>query len=344
MYHDSHRPDGFCSSRAGQPHLRARLPEQRWIRYAGEVGRTTSSHAVPSACAPNRCPAAHALEVFQGASTSGVLCLLRKTPANRAVGICLETSRPARTSAERASGRCRAVAVQIATATGRTAAVVLNALARARCAVTICCDSGNAQVNAREIVHSRRFRRRNHTGDEQAQLAADGAQVGFTPIGFTPIAFTKPAMAPAALIAHALSATQCPDVHRIGREAEDTVVIGNRAAPAEAPIPFPVKLAGINDLADHARGHLRRQAKPLADGVAGPPVDGDADTDLLPPRRVIDAVSRLIGRLHRWQQKLPLFARRERRDVRGGFHGSGTTQTASTCAMVKGSRAHASPG
>mgnify|MGYP006892193696 FL=1 len=289
----------------------------------------------------NSCPLADATQVFEGNPASGVFRLGDDALADRVVGVRGEATLLARQFLEAAARRLRALALQLGAQAAVAVAHVVHGAAAVDCSVAVGGDVRNTEINAKPAFRVNWRFVGNVAGRVQVELALAMHQVAFAAL-----VLKQRQLMRAGHERDGLPTAKQPDRHgAVGKaEVQDATVIRYSAKFAKLPLRLFVQLVGVNDLADHAHGHLRRQAKLLADGVVRQPVDRDAAKGLLLPRHVTDVVGRLIGCLHRLQQKFTLFVSREQLDFRGEFHVSIITQTPSKFNMLKGGRAHSSPG
>lgn len=278
--------------------------------------------------APNRYPVTDTLEVFEGDPAPGVLRGLHDTLADAVVGVCLVALLLAGYLAELALGRPRPLALEVAAAVLVLAALVFNLLAAVLLAVAVCREVDDAEVDAEESANVFWRWRLDFAGDEQVELAADVAQVGLAPV-----ALQQLALALTTQVRHALATLKRPDTHHllVGAEAEDAVIVGERAARLEgAPGSF-VELVGVGHLADSPHRHLGGQAVAFAHGVVGEVVQRVLLKRLARPRLLADVVAGGVGCLQSLEQHSVLFGRGLQLDLSREFHIGSITYPTERC-------------
>lgn len=265
---------------------------------------------------PSRNPLANPRQVFQADRACGALGGCHDCFANAVIHVFLVAGLFTFELVEFPLRRTRAVALQVAAAVRKRAALLLNRLSRVGHPIGIDGEVHNAQVNPEGIHPSRLFFAGHITDREDVPFPSDQAQIDF------PLAIGEQA----ALMCSTDKRDLLPTAGRPERDGvivhkpKDPIIEGLRCRWTKPPLDFLVELVGVGNLSNAAHNHLGRQWKFLTTQVVTQVMQAILPKRLLLPGQVRDPIARRIRRLQGLTQRSLLFRCRQQLELRNQFH------------------------
>ena len=271
----------------------------------------------------NRYPVADAAQVFQGDPAASVLSLFHNAFADRVVDVCGKATLLARQLLEATLRAARALALQLLAQAPVTKAHGLNRRPRVHDAIAIYSDIHDAQVNAEKAVRVKRRFFGYLAGRREVEVA-----LAIDQVAFALLVCQQGQLVCAGHEGHVLSTAQQPDRHRsIGHApVQDAAVVGDAAVFSEVALRLPILFVGVDNLADAADGHLRREGKPGANLVVNELMDTVLRPDPVTPDNGADGVAGGVGRRQRFEEQNTLLGGWLQLDYRGQLHRSSIAQ------------------
>lgn len=259
-----------------------------------------------SLLAPNGYPVADAFQVLNGDPASSVFRFLHNMLTDAVVGIRLITRLFTRQIAEFSFCGLSSFLLKITAAVSVFPALFINRRATVSFAVRIGGQINDAQVNAKKISDILRFRRLDFAGNKEIELAADVAQ-----ISLSAFAFQQFALSFATFIDHVLAALKRLDAYDLigNLEAQDAIVIRERAVWPKDSLSFLVHFIGHSNLGNSPHRNLGGQVKPVTECSVNQMMQSKLIKGLCFPCSLAGIIASGIGRLKRFKQSLVLFQR-----------------------------------
>ena len=251
----------------------------------------------------NRDPLAYAAEFFDGEGAMGAFGVLHNRLADLVIHILLIASLLAAKLLQFATGRVRALALQIATAVGKGAARFLDSFARVDRAVAIGEDIDHSEVATEHALHIPRFSFLDITGTKKIPLALDEGEVRLSLL-----VLEKILLARSTHELDSLAAGDGPDGDFRGGEfpSQYPRIIGDRTGRAERALGLPVEFVGVTDLGFGAHHHLGTEGEEPSGLMVASAVNVVLAEDSMPPGPIREPIAESIGLLHSLAEGLRL--------------------------------------
>lgn len=150
-----------------------------------------------------------------------------------------------------------AFTLQVAPPMRESTANLINLFAATYRRVRVRQDVDDAEIHSYHIIRIDRRRGFNFTHRVQVIVALAQYKINFTLPKWQQLALVV-----TALKRNCLASGNCPDVHRfVFREANNSIVVGNRTVSFERAKAFVIQLVSVSNFRDAAHNHLRRQVK-----------------------------------------------------------------------------------